>query len=259
MSYPKLLPRTTVIAILLFVVVPAYAGWGDVLGDLLGGKEEKSSPQSQSTTPTTSSLSKADMNGAILEALSVGVKRAITLLGKQGGYLDDAAVKIPMPENLQKVESLLRKFGQDKYADRFIVTMNRAAEQAVPQTTQIFLDTIKSISVQDASKLLKGSDDAATQYFKDKTSAQLTEVIRPIVSRAMDDVGVTKTYKKLVSKADFLGDYVDKDSLDLDAFVTQKTLDGLFLKLAVEEAKIRKNPVARSTDLLKKVFSQFGS
>ena len=259
MSHPKPLSYTTIIAILLFVAVPAYAGWADALGDLFGGKEEKTSPQSQSTTPTTSALGKADMNGAILEALSVGVKRAITLLGKQGGYLDDAAVKIPMPENLQKVESLLRKFGQDKYADRFITTMNRAAEQAVPQTTQIFLDTIKGMSVKDASELLKGSDDAATRYFEKNTSKQLAAVIKPIVSRTMDDVGVTSAYKKFVSKSDFLGDYVDKDSLDIDAFVTQKTLDGLFIKLADEEAKIRKNPVARSTDLLKKVFSQFGN
>ena len=199
------------------------------------------------------------MNAAILEALTVGVKRAIKLLGERGGYLDDAKVRIPMPDHLQKIESLMRKFGQDKYADRFITSMNRAAEQAVPQTTQIFLDTIKGMSVKDASELLKGPDDAATRYFEKNTSKQLTAVIKPIVSRTMDDVGVTSAYKKFVSKSDFLGDYVDKDSLDIDAFVTQKTLDGLFLKLADEEAKIRKNPAARSTDLLKKVFSQFGS
>jgi len=258
MSYSKPLSFTTIIMISLFVAVPAYAGWADALGDLFGGKEEKSSTQKKNT-PTASALGTADMNAAILEALSVGVKRAISLLGKQGGYLNDAKVKIPMPENLQKVESLLRKFGQDKYADRFITTMNRAAEQAVPKTTQIFLDTIKGMSVKDASELLKGSDDAATRYFEKNTSKQLTEVIKPIVSRTMDDVGVTSAYKKFVSKSDFLGDYVDKDSLDIDAFVTQKTLDGLFLKLASEEKDIRKNPVARSTDLLKKVFSQFGS
>ncbi len=199
------------------------------------------------------------MNAAILQALSIGVKRAIKLLGERGGYLNDAKVRIPMPDHLQKLESLLRQFGQDKYADRFITSMNRAAEQAVPQTTQIFLDTIKNMSVKDARGLLGGSDDAVTRYFEKKTSVRLIKVIRPIVSRTMNDAGVTKAYKKLVSKSNFLGDYLDKESLDIDSFVTQKTLDGLFLKLAAEEKKIRKDPVARSTDLLKKVFSQFAS
>jgi len=258
----KLRTTTTAAIIAVFassIVVPAYAGWGDFLGDLL--KDGKAEPQPSPSTSKgiTNALSTKDMNGAILDALSVGVKRAIALLGKQGGYLNDAQVRIPMPDNLQKLESVLRRFGQDKYADRFIQTMNSAAEQAVPQTTQIFLDTIKGMSLSDAKKLLNGSDDAATSYFRTKNSPQLEKVISPIVSKTMDDVGVTKAYKKLVSKADFLGDYVDKDSLDIDAFVTQRTMDGLFLKLAEEEAKIRNNPVARSTDLLRKVFSQFGS
>lgn len=252
MTYPAIIAITV-----SSLAIPAYAGWGDFFGDLL--KDNKQETQSQPSTATAISgvLSKNDMNGAILDALSVGVKRAIALLGKQGGYLNDAKVRIPMPENLQKVESVLRRFGQDKYADRFINAMNSAAEQAVPKTTQIFLDTIKGMSLSDAKKLLNGPDDAATNYFRSKTSAQLEKVIRPIVTSSMDDVGVTKTYKKLISKADFLGDYVDKDSMDIDAFVTRKTMDGLFLKLAEEEAKIRKDPVARSTDLLKKVFSQF--
>lgn len=239
------------------IVVPAYAGWGDFFGDLLKDNKEQTQTQSTTSTVVSKALSTKDMNGAILDALSVGVQRAIKLLGKPGGYLNDAKVRIPMPDNLQKVESVLRRFGQDKYADRFITAMNSAAEQAVPKTTQIFLDTIKGMSLTDAKKLLNGPDDAATNYFREKTSGQLEKVISPIVSKTMDDVGVTKSYKKLVSKADFLGDYVDKDSLDIDAFVTRKTMDGLFLKLAEEEAKIRKDPVARSTDLLKKVFSQF--
>jgi len=237
------------------VVVPAHAGWRDFLGDLLGGKEQKSQPAISNTVSKT--LSADEMNAAILDALSVGIKRAIELLGRQGGYLNDHAVRIPMPDNLQKVESVLRRFGQDKYADRFIQAMNSAAEQAVPKTTQIFLDTIKGMSLTDANKILNGSDDAATRYFRTKTSVQLERVIKPIVSTTMDDVGVTKAYKKLVSKADFLGDYVDRDSLDIDSFVTRKTMDGMFLKLAEEEARIRKDPIARSTNLLKKVFSQF--
>jgi len=252
----KLKTSTAIIAITASILAtPAYAGWGDFFGNLLN--DDKQETQAQPSTSIPSALSTKDMNGAILDALSVGVTRAIALLGKPGGYLNDAKVRIPMPDNLKKVESVLRRFGQDKYADRFINTMNSAAEQAVPKTTEIFLDTIKGMSLSDAKKLLNGPDDAATNYFRSKTSARLETIIGPIVSSTMDDVGVTKAYKKLVSKADFLGDYVDKDPLDIDAFVTRKTMDGLFLKLAEEEAKIRKDPVARSTDLLKKVFSQF--
>jgi len=253
----KLTTRAIIVTAALSIAIPAYAGWGDFLGDLLNDNKEDKQSQPATSTAITNALSTKDMNGAILDALSVGVQRAIKLLGKQGGYLNDAKVRIPMPDNLQKVESALRRFGQDKYADRFINAMNTAAEQAVPKTTQIFLDTIKGMSLSDAKKLLNGPDDAATNYFRSKTSTQLEKVIRPIVTSSMDDVGVTKTYKKLISKADFLGDYVDKDSMDIDAFVTRKTMDGLFLKLAEEELKIRKDPVARSTDLLKKVFSQF--
>ena len=254
----RFMKKTVIIAMTAsFITVPAYAGWSDFLSDFL--KDDKPQTQSQPSTSSavTKALSTKDMNGAILEALSVGVKRAIKLLGQQGGYLNDAKVRIPMPDSLQKVESVLRRFGQDKYADRFITSMNTAAEKAVPKTTQIFLDTIKGMSLTDAKKILNGPENAATNYFRSKTTAQLEKVISPIVSQTMDDVGVTNSYKKLVSKADFLGDYVDKDSLDIDAFVTRKTMDGLFLKLAEEEAKIRKDPVARSTDLLKKVFSQF--
>jgi len=257
MTYRRQLSIAIIVPVLSMVAIPVYAGWGDFFGELLKGGSKEKEQQQDTSTVLKSALGAEDMNAAILEALSVGIERAIELLGKDGGYLDDAQVRIPMPDNLQKIESLLRKFGQDKYADRFIKTMNRAAEQAVPQTTKIFLDTIKGMSVEDAKKLLNGPDDAATRYFETKTSAQLEKVIRPIVSSTMDDVGVTSAYKKLVSKADFLGDYVDKDTLDIDAFVTRKTMDGLFLKLADEEAKIRTNPVARSTDLLKKVFSRF--
>lgn len=257
MKLKKFTWTTVIIVSLSAFAVPVYAGWGDFFGGLLQDSKEEQKNQPTTSTAITNALSAADMNGAILDALSVGVERAIKLLGKQGGYLNDAKVRIPMPDNLQKVESVLRRFGQDKYVDRFINAMNSAAEQAVPKTTQIFLDTIKNMSLTDAKKLLNGPDDAATNYFREKTSAQLKTIIRPIVSKTMDDVGVTKAYKKFVSKSDFMGGYIDKEALDIDAFVTEKTLDGLFLKLAEEEAKIRKNPLARSTDLLKKVFSQF--
>ena len=240
----------------LFFAV-AHAGWQDLLNDWLGGSKEEATTPAETTRSSSYTPTQSDMNRAILDALSVGVKRAIELLGKQDGFLGDAQVRIPMPEDLQTIENLARKLGQDKYADQFITSMNRAAEKAVPQTTQIFVDTIKEMSVQDAEKILRGSDDAATQFFREKTSTQLEDVIKPLVSQTMNDVGVTRHYKKLVSKVDFLGSYVDPETLDLDAYVTRQTVSGLFIKLAEEEKKIRKDPVARSSELLKQVFGYF--
>lgn len=232
------------------------AGWSDFLGDVLG---DLSKPASKEDTTVTSNkaLGNQEMINAVLEALEVGARRAIELLGKDGGYLNDQTVKILMPESLQKVDAVLRKLGQEKYADRFIASMNTAAERAVPKTTTIVIDAIKKMSLSDAKAILQGKDDAATQYLRQHTSEAMQKAIQPIVSATMDEVGVTSAYKKMISKADFLSSFVDKDSLDLDRYVTAKTLDGLFLKLAAEEALIRKDPLARSTDLLKKVFSRF--
>lgn len=252
--------RQTLLLLVLLIVLPsANAGWRDYLNDWLGDGTTESDKSPPGKTSAAYVPSSTDMNKAILDALSVGVERAIKLLGKENGFLGDAQVRIPMPGSLQKAEKLLRKLGQDKYADRFITSMNRAAEQAAPQTTQIFLNTIKNISVQDAQSILQGGDDAATQYFQNNTSAQLEAVIKPIVVRSMDQTGVTRHYKKLISKADFLTSYVDPESLDIDDYVTKKTVSGLFLKLAEEERKIRKDPAARSSELLKQVFGYFQS
>lgn len=232
------------------------AGWSDFLGDVLGEFSKPASSEG-SVESSNKELGKQEMIQAVLEALEVGTKRAIELLAKDGGYLNDKTVKILMPESLQQLDSLLRKLGQEKYADRFVASMNHAAERAVPKTTTIVIDAIKKMSLDDARAILQGNDDAATQYLRKHTYAALQETIQPIVSESMDEVGVTNAYKKMVSKADFLSSFVDKDSLDIDRYVTAKTLDGLFLKLAAEEALIRKDPLARSSDLLKKVFSQF--
>ncbi len=250
--------RLSVVLVLMSLVtvpISTQAGWQDLLNDFLG--DDKSSETTQSGTTTTSAPSDSDMTRAVLDALSVGIKKAIKLLGQQGGYLNDAQVKIPLPEQLQYVESLLRKVGQDKYADQFVERMNVAAEQSVTKTTDIFLDTIKKMSVKDAKSIVTGPDDAATSYFKDKTTGQLREVIRPIVSKTMDEYGVASAYKKLISKSKYVGQFLSEDAVDLDGYVTNKTLDGLFLKLAEEEKLIRKDPIARTTDIMQSVFGYF--
>lgn len=225
------------------------AAWDDWIK-----KIEESLPGGSTSDTALADLSQTEIAAGLKEALTVGVERAISLLGQNGGFLNDAAVRIPMPESLQTVERGLRAIGQDATADEFVATMNHAAEQAVPETTAIFVDTIKKLSVADARAILEGPDDAATRHFREQNQEQLSAAILPIVQDATEKTGVTSAYKQLVGKMGFLNQFGNQGALDLDAYVTDKTLDGLFLKLADEERMIRENPVARSTDLLRKVF-----
>ena len=235
---------------MLFIGTTAGAGWNDLVKSV----EESVRGGGAVADSGAASLTGSEITAGLKEALGVGVERAINLLGQDGGFLDDAAVRIPMPESLQTVEKGLRAAGQDSMADEFVATMNHAAEQAVPETASIFADTIKQMSVDDARQILEGPDDAATEYFRDHNQARLSEAILPIVEEATAKTGVTSAYKEMVGGMGFLNQFTTPDSLDLDQYVTQKTLDGLFLKLAEEERLIREDPVARSTDLLEKVF-----
>jgi len=245
--------RYPALAALLLVTFMGWrvtsAGWQDLLKPIEGITGSKTLQQA-----TGSALSNDDMIAGLKEALSVGVQKAITYLGKDGGFLNDSQVRIPLPSALQKVEKGLRAVGKGDVADEFVATLNHAAEQAVPKTASIIGNTIENMSISDAQNILNGPDDAATRYFREKNSEKLVQAILPIVEKATAKTGVTASYKNLIGKAGFLGKFVDSDSLDLDKYVTNKTLDGLFLKLAQEEKLIRTNPVARSTDLLKKVF-----
>jgi hypothetical protein len=225
------------------------AGWDDWIK-----KIEESLPSGSPTDTGVSGLSQAEITAGLKEALSVGVERAISLLGQNGGFLNDATVRIPMPDSLQMLERGLRAAGQDAIADEFVATMNHAAERAVPETTAIFVETIKTMSVADARDVLNGPDDAATRYFREHNQERLSAAILPVVQDATEKTRVTSAYKQLVGGMGFLNQFGNQDSLDLDSYVTRKTLDGLFVKLADEERLIRENPVARSTDLLKKVF-----
>ncbi|MCB1759999.1 MAG: DUF4197 domain-containing protein [Gammaproteobacteria bacterium] len=236
----------------LFSAAAGSAGWQDLLKPL------------GSALPTTgdrggvAALSQTEMVSGLKEALSVGVERAIKLLGRDGGFLNDKSVRIPLPGVLGRVEDGLRMAGQGALADEFIGTMNRAAERAVPEAASIFGDTIRGMTLKDAQGILQGPDDAATRYFRQQSGERLTQALRPIVEQATAGAGVTSAYKRMIGKAGFLATLIDQQQLDLDSYVTDKALDGLFLKLAAEEKLIRENPLARSTDLLQKVFSATG-
>jgi hypothetical protein len=160
-----------------------------------------------------------------------------------------------LPENVQKAERILRKIGFGSKVDEFELSLNRAAERAVPGAKSIFWDAIKKISFSDTRQILEGPDDAATQYFRKKTSSHLRDEFKPVVSQAMSEVGVIQIYKSIDRKIRALP-FTKTLSFDLDQYVTDKALDGLFSMLAAEEKKIRQDPAARVTDLLKKVFAK---
>lgn len=243
------------------VSAPVNAGWQDLLKSA-GDAIQESKPSGLSLPTSTPAISSALSNGQIeqglKEALSVGADRAVALLSKHGGFLNDASVRIPMPGAVDKIGQTMRKFGQGKYVDQFEHSMNNAAEAAIPETLEIVKNVIKGMNLEDVRGILEGGDDAATQFLQSKSGASLKKAISPVVTKATNEAGVTSAYKKVADygSKSFLGKFVDKQSIDIDDYVADKTLDGLFTKLALEEKKIRENPVARSTDLLKQVFSR---
>jgi hypothetical protein len=197
-----------------------------------------------------------DVAAGLKEALAVGAGNAVQALSKSNGYFGDAAVKILLPQKLQTAAEVLKKAGYQKEVDDLILSMNRAAEQAAPKARPILEDAVKKMTIEDAQKILNGGDTAATDYFKAKTTPQLTAAFKPVVADSMNQVGVTRSYKALTDRYTSMVPFGKMDSLDIDGYVTQKSLDGLFVKVGQEEAKIRTNPAARTTDLLKKVFAK---
>jgi len=197
-------------------------------------------------------LSEQDIAAGLKEALAVGTERAVARVGVRDGYWLNREVNIPLPDSLRKVEKTLRTFGQGAKVDEFHLSLNRAAEAAAPEAAAIFGDAIRTMTLADARKILDGPDDAATEYFRGRTQGTLTARFRPIVSKATASVGATRKYKDLSAKVSKVVSGYELQ--DIDAYVTDKALAGLFRTLATEELKIRKDPAARSTELLKKVF-----
>ena len=240
----------TTATLALTISYNANAGW---LDDIKGAAKEVAG--TDGTEITKSALSNSDVVSGLKEALANGVESAISTLGTSGGFLNNSAVKIAVPDSLKSVATTARTLGQGEYVDSLETTMNQAAEQAVPEAAEILSDAIREMSVEDAMNILNGPDDAATQYFRKVSEASLTEKFKPIVSQATDKTRVTASYKNLTSQAKpMLGAVMDDSSLDLDQYVTNKSLDGLFKYIAVEEKSIRENPAARTSDMLKTVF-----
>ena len=209
------------------------------------------------TNPTrqTTNISDSDISGGLKDALLQGARSAIGELGRENGFLDNTRVRIPLPEKLRKTEKALRRIGQGKRVDEFVEAMNHAAEEAVPVAADIFFDAVKQMTFTDVRNILfSGRDDAATEFFRRTSEDRLREEFRPIIERFTEKVGVTQKYKAMVGRYGFLGRVVGEDATDLDGYITQKAMDGLFLLIADEERKIRRDPIRRTTSLLRKVF-----
>lgn len=255
-----------VIVLLLFSWNTSFAGWWKDVGNTLLQSATNAPAASAAAVSPGTSVAALTMDQAVQglkEALGKGVQSAVSSLGREGGFLTNLTVKIPLPEKLQKAEAALRVIGQGKLADDFVATMNRAAEQAVPVAAGVFGDAVKRMSFADAKAVLTGPNDAATQYFRKTTQTNLFNGFLPIVKTATAKVGVTSAYKQMVSKvstAQSFGSLLGAktpallEQADLDNYVTNKAMDGLFKMVAEEEKRIRENPVARTTGLLQKVF-----
>lgn len=208
------------------------------------------------STDSTSKLSNGDIVDGLKEALEVGTTNTVDLTGKVDGYFGNAAIKILLPKQLDTVEQGLRLLGQGQKVDELVLAMNRAAEKAAPAAKDIFWSAIKGMSFDDARKILAGGDTAATDYFREKTSAALTEKFRPVVDESMKQVGVVQQYDQLVGAYKSVPFASALPSFDLQAYVVGKALDGLFTVLGEQEKKIRTDPAAQVTSLLKKVFGK---
>jgi hypothetical protein len=211
---------------------------GDINKTLEGG----------SGAPTT-----AEVVEGLKEALIKGTSTGTDLLSKLDGYYKNPEIKIPFPPDVKKVEDKLRQIGLGTEVDRFIMTLNRGAEDAAKEAKPIFVSAIRSMTVQDAWGILRGDKDAATQYLKRTTSAQLKDKFKPVIRASLDKVNATKYYGQIVTRYNQLP-LVQKVNPDLDDYATEKAMEGLFLMIAKEEEKIREDPLARTTELLKKVF-----
>lgn len=202
-------------------------------------------------------LSNQEASGGLKEALTQGVSSAVGSLGRANGFLGNDKVKIPLPDALAKAEKLMRMAGMGKQADELVTAMNRAAEAAVPEAKLLLTNAVKSMSVDDAKNILTGGEGSVTAFFKEKTSAQLTEKFLPIVKQQTAKVALAQKYDQLAGKGTKLG-LVKKEDAQIDNYVTRKALDGLYTMIAEEEKAIRANPVGAVGGLAKKVFGAIG-
>lgn len=236
------------LALLLFALAAAGCaadGSAPTLDDLLRGAGR----------PAGQPLGEARIAEGLKEALRVGAGNAVAATGRRDGYFGNARLRIPMPRDLETLDRTLRRVGLGAEVDRFVLSMNRAAEAAAPRARAIFWDAVGAMTIADARRVLDGSETAATEYFRAKTAAPLTAAFRPVVDSALGEVGVTRQYQALVARYNRVP-LAKPQAVDLDDYVTARALDGLFLVLGEEERKIRTDPAARVTELLREVFGR---
>jgi hypothetical protein len=231
-----------ILAVLLCSTTLAYAGLWD---DLMKGIGISSKGESDDGT----------IASGLKEALTVGTEKAVSNVSRLDGYFGNQMIKILMPDKIRNVADVLGKVGYQKEVDEFVLSMNRAAEKAAPKATSFFVGAIKEMTFEDARGILNGGNTSATEFFKKKTHDKIYDAFKPVVSSSMDEVGVTHSYKALMGTYESIP-FMGKTSLDLDHFVTTKAMDGLFYLVGEEEKKIRTDPAARVTDLLKSVFGK---
>lgn len=211
----------------------------------------------QANALSLADLSNKDASGGLKEALIQGAGKAVGQLSAADGFFGNKEVKIPLPDSLKKAEKTMRMLGMGKQADELVLKMNRAAEAAVPEAKALLVDSVKKMSVADAKAILTGGNDAATQYFKKTTSGPMAEKFLPIVKKATEDVQLAQQYNKFAEMGAKFG-VIKKEQANLEQYVTQKALDGVYLMMAKEEAAIRKDPIGQASSLLKKVFGAIG-
>jgi hypothetical protein len=232
-----------------FVIVAILALAGSSYAKTAAAKTDKSLEAAD-----TPALPEEEIVSGLKEALEVSATKAIALTGRHDGFLKNEDIRILLPGKLQSIGKGMRMIGMGEQVDDLEIDMNRAAEQATPQAKQIFLTALKNMTFHDARRILEGGDTAATDYFRGATTKELTDAFTPIVHHAMERNGVIKQYKTVMKNAP--GGSALASEFDLDSYVVEKTLDGIFLMLSVEERNIRTDPVARTSDLLKEVFGK---
>ena len=208
-------------------------------------------------TPNKGKISQTEAAGGIKEAMAQGVKRAITQLGREDGFNKDPVVRILVPKQMRKIADTARQLGAGKKVDQFELSMNRAAEKAIPAAADIFADAVRQMTVQDAIKIVRGDEDAGTQFFRRVTEDKLRAKFMPIVADATAKTGVTKRYKEMSGRNSGITKLLGGgESIDLDRYVTDKSMDGLYHYVAEQEKEIRNNPLKQSSNLLRRVFGQ---
>jgi Protein of unknown function (DUF4197) len=231
------------------------------LSDLKDAINKPSSSTSTTTASSTGggvgSLTNDEASGGLKEALTQGVGKAVATLGAADGFFGNKEVKIPLPNSLKKIQKGMKLVGMGKQSDELVLKMNRAAEAAVPEAKTLLVGSIKQMTLADAKAILTGPQDAATQYFKKTTSAQMAEKFLPIVTKATENVQLADSYNKYAAMGSKFG-VVKKEDANINQYVTQKALDGVYLMVAKEEAAIRKDPLGQASSILKKVFGAIG-